>query len=158
MLFRESNFQQAHRRPRTESARSNLGRQKQHSAFPHRVGKAAMKYIPNAFQTYQHSRLIHGSNVERQLPAKTPQSEMIAIKKPLPANRRNGNSDRRNQARNVLSEIDAVDCFVNLKRSRFASRGVHAIPVVQPKRHVAVLLNLEHDDPASQCVNGTCRQ
>jgi len=59
----------------------------------------------------------------------------------------------RQQTASTLPKVDAGKRLVHLERAwALACLGVDMIPVVQAKRHVAVLLDLEHHDVAAQRV------
>ena len=55
-------------------------------------------------------------------------------------------------------KIDAGKRLIYLQRPRLTRPGVNMTPVVQAKRDVAVLLNLEHHHAAAQSVDRSSRQ
>src|SRR5665648_1274962 len=58
----------------------------------------------------------------------------------------------------TLREINAGKCLIDLECPRLTRLGVNMVPVIQAKRHVTVLLNLEHHDVTTQCVNRSSRK
>ena len=65
----------------------------------------------------------------------------------------------RNQTGHTTSrKVNAGKRLIDFERPRLACLGINMVPVVQAKRYVAVLLNLEHHDVAAQSVNRPSRQ
>ena len=83
-----------------------------------------------------------------------PHRKMFTMKESLAPCRRVLLHHRRHRTDRDLFEIDAGNRLLDLQRSRLACLGVDAIPVVQAKRDVAILLHLEHHHVA-QRVNGS---
>src|SRR5208337_855579 len=79
-------------------------------------------------------------------------------KEPLSQNRLRLFQHRHHRTYRTLCKINAGKRLIDLECARLACLGVNMVPVVQAKRHVAVLLNLEHHDVAAQSVNCPSRQ
>src|SRR5208283_2200693 len=72
------------------------------------------------------------------------------MKKSLAPNRRRRLHFRCHQSRRAVYKINAGERMINFEWPRAACFGANVIPIVQPNRHIAVPLNLEHHDAVSE--------
>ena len=79
------------------------------------------------------------------------------MKEPLALHRRRRLHHWRHRTDRTLRKINAGHRLIDLQCPRLAGLGVNMVPVVQAKRHVAVLLHFKHHDVAAQRVNGPGR-
>jgi hypothetical protein len=112
-----------------------------------------MLNLPPAVNAYQHARHVRSADRKRRFSAQAPQPERLALKQSLTADRGRGFRDGLHQTARAAAKVDTVERLIHLERPRLACLRVHMIPVIQAKRHVAILLNLERDDTAAQRVN-----
>jgi hypothetical protein len=108
--------------------------------------------------THTSTRHTCGADGKRRLSAQTPQPEMFTMKESLAFCRCCRLHHGRDQAgRTTLRKINAGKRLIDLKWPPLASRRIDRVPVVQAKRHIAVLLNFECYDVAAQSVNRPSR-
>src|SRR5579872_159460 len=62
------------------------------------------------------------------------------------------------QTDRTFGEINAGHSLIDLERSGLSRLRINMVPVVQTKRQVAILLNLEHNKVAAQRVNRACAE
>jgi hypothetical protein len=82
---------------------------------------------------------------------------MFTAKKPLSQHWLYLIHHRYDRTYRTLRKINAGNRLIDLQGSTLACFGINMVPVVQAKRHVAVLLNLEHDDVAAKSMNRPSR-
>ncbi len=58
----------------------------------------------------------------------------------------------------TFRKINASHRLVDLECPRLSRLRINMVPVIQTKRHVAILLNLEHHKIAAQRVNRACAE
>src|ERR1017187_9943843 len=83
---------------------------------------------------------------------------MVTLKESLAFHRGRRLHYGRHPTDRTLGKINAGKRLVDLECPWLSGRRVNMAPVVQAKRHVAVLLNLEHHDVATERVNRPSRQ
>ena len=105
-----------------------------------------------AFDAKENARLSRRSGGERAPGAHTPDAERIALEEPLAPWHGLAHEGCHGQDR-TLREVHAGEGSIHLQRTRLARPGVDMLPVVETKRHVAVLLDLEDHDVAAQGVH-----
>ena len=130
--------------------------QQNHVTLSHFISGAAMLHLRFALDTNQHARDTRRAYGKRRPSAQTPQPEGFAVEESLALHGRRGFHRGRHQTA-CRGEIDAGKRLIDLKRPRLACLGVHMAPVVQAKRHVAVLLNFENHHAAAQSVYRSSR-
>ena len=79
------------------------------------------------------------------------------MKESLASERRRRFDHGRHQTGSTPGKINAGNRLIDLEWPPLACLGVNMVPVVQAKRHVAVLLNLEYYGFATQSVNCSSR-
>ena len=120
--------------------------------------------LARAIDAYQHARHPRGADRKRRLSTQAPQPELFAMKESFALDGRLRLQQRRHQTALAGAKINASKRLIDLKRPRFACLSVNMAPVVEAKSYVAVLLNLENYDVATQrmnrprrCENGVAR-
>src|SRR4029079_185137 len=80
---------------------------------------------------------------------------MRAIYQPLAHNRGLYFHDRGDRFDRTLSEIDACQRLINLKRARMTGLRIDMVPVVEAERNVTVFLHLEYHDAVAERMDDT---
>ena len=143
---------------RPEHTGSESRRQQQHVAFCGGISGAAVIEPARALDTYQHGGHTRRADGKRQVSVQARQPEVLTVKEPLAFHGRGRLNRGRHETARTFSKVNAGQRLLDLERAGLARLGVNMAPVVQAKRHVAVLLNLEHHDAATQRVDRPSRQ
>ena len=126
------------------------GGQEHDIASPDRRSGAAMVDRAGALEADQHPRHADCSNGKRRVAVQPPNVELVAGDEALAVPWSRRLEPWCNRAARTLAWVDAGERLVNLQWPEFAGPGVNVIPVKESKRHIAVLLDLEHDDIATE--------
>src|SRR5262249_22950527 len=78
------------------------------------------------------------------------QLKVGTVAKMLALRRRAGLDMRRNWPNRAARKIGARQRLLDVQLPRLACLGIDAVPIVEPKRHVAVLLYFEKDHAAAE--------
>ena len=113
--------------------------------------------LTSAGGTYQHARHALAANDKGGLSAQAPQPERLAMKEPLPLDRRLRLHHGRHETCRTVYKVNTGKRLVDLECSRLSCLCVNMAPVIKAKCNVAVLLNLKHYDVAAQRVNRSRR-
>ena len=122
------------------------------------VSRDVERQIRNERDAYQHARQIRRAHSERRPSAQAPQPEMFALKESLAFHRGCGLYHRRYETDRPFRKINEGYRLIDLESPRLSCLRINMIPVLQAKRYVAILLNLEHDKVATERMNRACAQ
>jgi hypothetical protein len=141
-----------------KNTRSDRRRQDEYVALSDGVSGAAVFDLPHSLDAHQYTRQVGGADGKRRLSAQSPQPEVFTIKQSLAFHRGLRLHHGRHQTNRTFRKINAGHRLIDLECPWLSGLRVNVVPVIQAKRHVAVLLNLEHHNVAAQRVNRTSRR
>ena len=117
-----------------------------------------MLNISRSLDAYEYARQIGRADVKRQLSAQSPQPEMFTPKESLALHRGRCLHHGLYQTDRTFRKINAGHRLIDLECPWLSCLRINMVPVIQSKRHVAILLNLEHHKVAAQRVNRACAE
>src|ERR1039458_8519107 len=141
-----------------ENARSDLRWQDEYVAFSDGRSCAPVLDLPRSFDAHQYARDAHGADGKRRLSAQAPQSEMFTVEQSFAFHWGRRLHQGRHPTDRAFRKINARKRLIDLECTRLSSLRVNIAPVIQAKRHVAILLNFEHDKVSAKRMHRPSRQ